>query len=86
MSMATSTVPVGLESFGGELVGPGHAAYDDVRRVHNGLIDKRPAMIARCPTTPDVVDAVRYAGPSDWRLQCGAAATTWRGMPSLRVA
>ncbi len=61
MSMAMSTVPVGLESFGGELLGPGDAAYDDVRQVHNGLIDKRPSLIARCLTTPDVVDAVRYA-------------------------
>ena len=62
MSMATNIVPVGLEWFGGELwSGPGDAAYDDVRHVHNGLIDKRPSLIARCLTTPDVVDAVRYA-------------------------
>ena len=61
MSMAISTFPVGLEWFGGELVGPGDAAYDHVRQVHNGLIDKRPSLVARCLTTPDVVDAVRYA-------------------------
>jgi FAD/FMN-containing dehydrogenase len=45
-------------SFTGELIGPGDPAYEQVRTVHNGLIDKRPALIARCRTVPDVVDAV----------------------------
>jgi len=46
------------EAFTGELTGPGDPAYEHARRVHNGLIDKRPALIARCRTVPDVVDAV----------------------------
>jgi FAD/FMN-containing dehydrogenase len=46
------------ESFTGELIGPADPAYERARRVHNGLIDKRPALIARCRTVPDVVDAV----------------------------
>ena len=78
MSMAISTIPVGLEWFGGELLGPGDAAYDDVRQVHNGLIDKRPSLIARCLTAPDVVDAVRRAerrvgdrGPGRRAQRCG---------------
>jgi len=45
-------------SFTGELVGPADPGYEQARRVHNGLIDKRPALIARCRTVPDVVDAV----------------------------
>jgi FAD/FMN-containing dehydrogenase len=45
-------------SFTGELIGPGDPAYERTRRVHNGLINKRPALIARCRTVPDVVDAV----------------------------
>ena len=36
-------------------------AYDAARRVHNGLIDRRPALIARCHSTADIVDAVRFA-------------------------
>jgi FAD/FMN-containing dehydrogenase len=40
---------------------PGDAAYDEARRIHNGLIDKRPALIARCLHTGDVVAAVRFA-------------------------
>ncbi len=45
-------------SFTGELIGPADPAYEQTRRVHNGLINKRPALIARCRTVPDIVDAV----------------------------
>jgi hypothetical protein len=45
-------------SFSGELIGPEDPGYEQARRVHNGLIDKRPALIARCHTVPDIVDAV----------------------------
>ena len=40
---------------------PADAGYDDARRVHNGLIDKRPALIARCRGIADVADAVKLA-------------------------
>ena len=46
------------ESFSGSLLAPGDDGYDATRALHNGLIDKRPGMIARCVTTADVVDAV----------------------------
>ena len=45
----------------GVLLGPADAGYDEARRVHNGLIDKRPALIARCRGTADVADAVTLA-------------------------
>jgi FAD/FMN-containing dehydrogenase len=45
-------------SFSGELLGPDAAGYDDARRVHNGLVDKRPGLVARCVNTADVRDAV----------------------------
>jgi FAD/FMN-containing dehydrogenase len=48
-----------MASFTGELIGPADPAYEHARRVHNGLIDKRPALLARCRTVPDVVDALR---------------------------
>jgi FAD/FMN-containing dehydrogenase len=47
--------------FAGRLLQPADAAYDEARRVHNGLIDKRPALIAQCRGTADIVDAVRLA-------------------------
>ncbi len=47
--------------FSGMLLHPGDAGYEDARRIHNGLIDRRPALIARCRGTADVADAVRFA-------------------------
>jgi FAD/FMN-containing dehydrogenase len=41
-----------------EILRPDDAGYDDARRIHNGLIDNRPALIARCRTTAEVVAAV----------------------------
>jgi len=48
-------------TFTGQLLVPGDAGYDEARRVHNGLVDKRPALIARCHGTADVADAVKLA-------------------------
>ena len=45
----------------GEVLGPRDAGYDTARRVYNAMIDKRPAVIARCLGTADVVNAVRFA-------------------------
>jgi len=51
-------------SFSGSVLQPGDDTYEDARRVHNGLVDRRPALIARCQNTADVADAVRYARDS----------------------
>jgi len=48
-------------TFAGELLQSSHPGYDDARRVHNGLIDKRPKIIARCCGTADVAEAVKLA-------------------------
>jgi FAD/FMN-containing dehydrogenase len=40
---------------------PADAAYEETRRVHNGLIDRRPAVVARCHGSADVQAAVRFA-------------------------
>ena len=45
-------------SFTGQVLKPGEPGYDDARRVHNGSIDKRPALILRCRSTADVVAAL----------------------------
>jgi FAD/FMN-containing dehydrogenase len=49
------------EGFSGEVLTPGDPGYEAARTIHNGLIDKRPALIARCRNTADVVDAVNAA-------------------------
>ena len=45
----------------GELLAPGSAAYDAARVVWNGMIDRRPALIARCRNAADVVASVKHA-------------------------
>ena len=47
--------------FSGVLLGPDQSGYDDARRIHNGMIDRRPALIARCLGTADIADAVNFA-------------------------
>jgi FAD/FMN-containing dehydrogenase len=46
--------------FTGELLQSSDAAYDGARRVHNGLVDKRPGLIARCRGLSDVVESVKF--------------------------
>jgi hypothetical protein len=48
-------------SLGGELIQPNDEGYDDARKVWNAMIDKRPALIARCSGTVDVITAVNFA-------------------------
>ena len=45
----------------GSLLTEGDAGYDDARTIWNGMIDERPALIARCSGTADVLHAVRFA-------------------------
>ena len=45
----------------GVVLGPNDAGYEEARRVHNGMIDKRPALIAQCRGSADVADAIRFA-------------------------
>ena len=48
-------------AFRGDLIGPDHPAYEVQRRVWNGSIDRRPALIARCADRADVVAALAFA-------------------------
>src|SRR5918995_7303306 len=54
-----------VERFGsrlrGELIRPGDALYEEARLLWNGLIGKRPALIARCAGVGDVIDSVNFA-------------------------
>jgi FAD/FMN-containing dehydrogenase len=45
----------------GSLLGPQDPRYEAARAVHNGLIDRRPALIVRCRTTNDVIAALALA-------------------------
>jgi FAD binding domain/Berberine and berberine like len=52
----------------GEVVMPGHHAYDVARRVWNGMIDRRPAVIARCTSAADVAAALEFASDAGLRV------------------
>jgi len=45
----------------GALLCPGDADYDSARTIHNGMIDRRPALIVRCAGVADVITAVTFA-------------------------
>lgn len=63
LGTATATSRTGglRERFRGELLQPGDGGYDAARKIWNGAIDKRPALIARCTGVEDVRAAVRFA-------------------------
>jgi len=52
-------------SLRGLVIGRDDAGYDVARRVHNGMIDKRPAVIARCAGVADVLAALQYGIEQD---------------------
>jgi FAD/FMN-containing dehydrogenase len=52
----------------GDLIMNDHAAYESARRVWNGNIDRRPALIARCAGVADVQQAVTFARTHSLRL------------------
>jgi FAD/FMN-containing dehydrogenase len=45
----------------GKLIGPGDADYEQARQVYNGMIDRRPALIAHCADVADVIASVNFA-------------------------
>lgn len=48
------------EQFRGELIRPSDSAYNSARKVYNGMIDKRPALIARCADVADIMATVQF--------------------------
>jgi FAD/FMN-containing dehydrogenase len=57
-----------LTGCGGRLIGPDDAEYDEARSVHNAMIDKRPALIARLATAAEVARVVAFARDNDLLL------------------
>jgi hypothetical protein len=46
-------------SLGGQLLRSGNDGYDEPRKVWNGMIDRRPALIVRCAGVADVINCIR---------------------------
>src|SRR5262249_42100256 len=49
----------------GEVIEPGDAAYEEARKVYNGMISRRPRLIARCADAADVIAAVKFGREHD---------------------
>jgi FAD/FMN-containing dehydrogenase len=71
--MDVSAIEVFRSSFNGRVLSPDHEDYDAARAVWNGMIDRRPALIAFCADTDDVIAAVRFADDQGLRVtaRCG---------------
>ena len=58
--MTEEVIATFQQSLRGRLIQPSDADYDSVRALYNGMIDKRPRLIARCVDTADVITAVNF--------------------------
>ena len=56
------------EGFEGAVILPGEADYDEARKVFNGAIDRRPAVIAQCASVADVQKAIRYGHDAELEI------------------
>lgn len=60
-SLENTTIEHFKSHFQGDVVLPTDSNYDEVRQIWNGMIDRKPSLIARCRSTDDVVMAVNFA-------------------------
>jgi len=65
MSLLLPSAAPSIPRFNGTLIGPDDDGYDAARQVVNKMIDKRPALIARCESVQDVAAALAYARGED---------------------
>jgi FAD/FMN-containing dehydrogenase len=66
----------------GALLRPGEAGYDEARSIHNGMIDRRPALIACCAGVADVLTGVRFAREHELLVSVRGGG---HGMPGFAV-
>src|SRR5947199_10280000 len=67
----------------GPVIRPMDADYDAVRSLYNGMIDKSPAIIARCTDVADVVTAVNFARQNDLRVAIRGGGHNGPGLGSI---
>jgi hypothetical protein len=64
-SMNDGAIARFAESLRGPVIGRSHPDYDEARKLYNGMIDKRPLLIARCADVTDVIGTVNFGRDSD---------------------
>jgi FAD/FMN-containing dehydrogenase len=83
MSTGTKTASTAREELGrfsGTLIGPEDAEYGEARKIFNAMIDRRPALIARCANPDDVAAAVGFARDHDLLLAVRGGAHNGAGL------
>ena len=72
-----------LGRFEGKLIGPDDSDYDEARSLCNAMIDKRPALIARCASADDATKAVKFAREHDLAIAIRGGAHNGAGLGSV---
>jgi FAD/FMN-containing dehydrogenase len=82
-AVAQASVQELRSNLGGPLIEPDDANYDEVRGSWNGMVDKRPALIAQCVDSADVRNAILFARTHGLELgvTCGRHSVTGQGIP-----
>src|SRR5262245_31929316 len=71
------------QSLRGTLIGRDHPDYDEARKLYNGMIDKRPLLIARCADVGDVVTAVNFGRDNNVRIAIRGGGHNGPGLGSV---
>ncbi|WP_411151894.1 FAD-binding oxidoreductase [Streptomyces sp. A30] len=80
LSKAGAALAALREDLTGAVFAPGDPGYDEARTVHNGMIDRRPAVIAQCADEDDVVRAVRFGRELDLKIAVRGGGHSVAGM------
>ena len=79
LTLKTAKVERFASSLAGNLLRRDATGYDDARRVWNGMVDKRPALIVRCANTADVLARVRFAREHDLMISVRGGGHNYAG-------
>ncbi len=71
------------QSLRGTLIDRDHPDYDEARKLYNGMIDKRPLLIARCADVADVIAAVNFGRENDFRIAIRGGGHNGPGLGSV---
>jgi FAD/FMN-containing dehydrogenase len=72
-----------IPGFAGEFITPEDAGYDGARAVYNGMIDRRPSLIARASDSQDVAEVVAFAAAHDLLLAVRGAGHNGAGLGTV---